>query len=135
LQQFGVATGRLDLIEKFPGRITGDQVSGLGMILHAVAAAPALASLVTGLLCLALGAGAAIPLLGLAFGILALLALERRVAGLRAAGGSRDPVGLLFPIAHLLRDAAWVAAIVVWLARRASGRARMPGHSMLRVRT
>jgi glycosyl transferase family 2 len=133
LQQFGVATGRLDLIEKYPDRVAGDQVSGLGMILHAAATALALASLVVGVLCLALGAGAAVPL-GLAVLILALLALERGFAGLRAAAHSGDPAGLLFPVAHALRDAAWVAAIIVWLARRAFGRARMPGHSMLRVR-
>lgn len=132
-QQFGVATGRLDLIAKYPDRITGDQVSGLGMILHAAATALALTSLVVGVLCLALGAGAAVPL-GFAAGILSFLALERGIAGVRAASRSRDPVGLFFPVAHGLRDAAWVAAIIVWVARRVFGRARMPGHSMLRVR-
>jgi hypothetical protein len=133
LQQYGVATGRLDLIEKYPDRITGDQVSGPGMILHAAATAVALASLVVGVLCLALGAGAALPV-AIAGSILALLALERGVAGVRATARSRDPVGLFFPVAHGLRDVAWVAAILAWLARRAFGRARMPGHSMLRVR-
>jgi hypothetical protein len=132
-QQFGVATGRLDLIEKYPDRFTGDQVSGLGMIGHAAATALALASFVTGVLCLALGVSAAVPG-GLAVSILALLALERGFSGVRACARSGDPVGLLFPVAHGLRDAAWVAAIVVWLGRRASGRARRPEQSMLRAR-
>jgi hypothetical protein len=133
-QQFGVATGRLDLIEKYPDRATGDQVSGLGMILHAAATALSLASLVVGgVLCLVPGVSATVPF-GLAVAVLVLLALERGCAGLRATARSGDPAGLLFAVAHGLRDAAWVAAIIVWLARRASGRARMPGHSMLRVR-
>ena len=132
-QQFGVATGRLDLIAKYPDRVTGDQVSGLGMILHAAATALALASLVAGVLCLAVGVGATMPFV-VSVGILALLALERGFVGVRATARSGDPVGLLFPIAHGLRDAAWVAAILVWLARRAFGRACRPDHSMLRVR-
>ena len=133
LQQFGVATGRLDLIEKYPERVTGDQVSGPGMILHAAATAVALASLAAGALCLALRAGAAVPL-GLGLLILALLALERGLAGLRATARSGDSAGLFFPVAHGLRDTAWVAALGVWIGRRVFGRARMPGHSMLRAR-
>ena len=132
MQQFGVATGRLDLIAKYPGRVGGDQVSGPGMILHAAATALALASLVAGALLVALGARAALPV-GLGLLTLTLLALERSFAGLRSAAHSGDPAGLLFPIAHALRDAAWVAALVVWLGRRAIGRPRMPGHSMQRA--
>ena len=132
-QQFGVATGRLDLIAKYPDRIGGDQVSGPGMILHAAASALALASLLSGALFFVFGADAT-PSLGLGLMILTLLALERSRAGLHAAARSGDPAGLLFPLAHALRDAAWVAALVVWLARRAIGQVRAPGHSMLRVR-
>ena len=102
------------------------------MILHAAATALALASLALAALCLALGAGAALPL-GLGSLILVLLALERSFAGLRATVRSGDPAGLLFPVAHGLRDVAWVAALALWLGRRASGRARRPGHSMLRA--
>jgi hypothetical protein len=67
------------------------------MILHAAATAVALASLVVGVLCLALGAGAALPV-ALAGSILALLALERGVAGVRATARSRDRWDCSFPL-------------------------------------
>jgi hypothetical protein len=131
LQQFGVAYGRLDLVAKYPERLLGDQVSGPGMILHAAAMALALALL--GIAALAASvAGDAAPPLAIALAIVLGLAAERSISGVRAALRFRDPAGLLFPIAHLLRDLAWVAAIVVWLPRRAIRRARAPGHSMLR---
>ena len=133
-QQFGVAYGRLDLVAKFPGRFAGDQVSGPGMILHAAATACALVLAAAGA-ALALGgapAGAALPLAA-ALALVLLLAAERAVAGVRAARRFRDPVGLLFPLAHLLRDLAWVAALVAWLARRATLRAPAARHSMLRA--
>lgn len=132
-QQFGVATGRLDLVAKYPERVAGDEVSGPGMIGHAAATALALASLAIAPLLLVLRASARAPL-ALGSVTLALLALERGWAGLRAALRYRDPAGLLFPFVHALRDAAWVAALVVWVARRAVGSARAPGQSMLRAR-
>ena len=133
VQQFGVAYGRLDLIAKYPERFSGDQVSGPGMILHAAAMTLALALLGIAALASGLGADAGAPL-AVAIAIPAGLAAERSVAGLRAALRFRDPAGLLFPFAHLLRDVAWVAAVLVWLPRRAVGRARAPGHSMLRAK-
>ena len=133
LQQFGVAYGRLDLVAKYPERFSGDQVSGPGMILHAVAMSLALALLAVAALGACLGGEVGAPL-ALAFAIPAGLAAERCLAGLRAALRFRDPAGLLFPLAHFLRDAAWVAAVLVWLPRRAIRRARAPGHSMLRAR-
>ena len=132
VQQFGVAYGRLDLVAKYPERFSGDQVSGPGMILHAAAMTLVLALLAAGGLAWVLGSEAT-ALVGCALAIVAGLAAERCVAGARAALRSRDPAGLLFPIAHLLRDAAWVAAILVWLPRRAIRRARAPGQSMLRA--
>ncbi len=70
------------------------------------------------------------PWLWLAGIIVGALALERLVAGVRAAARHRDPAGLLFVPIHLLRDAAWSLAIVVWTVRRLLGRARRPWHSM-----
>ena len=131
LQQFGVAYGRLDLVAKHPGRIAGDQVSGPGMILHAAATSLAVALVAAGALAAALGASAAAPL-SLALGLAIALALERAAAGLRAARRFGDPAGLLFPLAHLLRDLAWVAALAAWVGRRAALRPPVPRHSMVR---
>jgi GT2 family glycosyltransferase len=131
-QQFGVAYGRLDLVAKYPERFTGDQVSGPGMILHAAAAALALAAVASAGILAALGASPAVPLRLGGLTVLAL-AVERTVAGLRATARSRDPAGLLFPVVHGLRDAAWVAALAAWTLRRALGRARSPRHSMTRA--
>src|SRR5262249_55540041 len=118
VQQFGVASGRLDLVAKYPERIAGDQVSGPGMILHPAAAAALapFAVLAAGLVAPA-GARCGAPL-GFAALTPALLAAERCAAGLRAAVRFGDPAGLLFPIAHGLRDAAFVAAILAWVGRR-----------------
>jgi hypothetical protein len=132
-QQFGVAYGRLDLVAKYLRRVAGDQVSGPGMILHAAATALALAAFAAGGLVAAAGAGAP-ALFGLGAALVALLAAERSLAGARAAARSGDPAGLLFPCVHLLRDAAWVAALSSWLVRRALGGGRAPGHSMRRAR-
>ena len=65
-----------------------------------------------------------------AVAIAALLVGERTLAGVRAARRFRDPAALLFPVAHLARDAAWAAAITVWLTRRLAGVAALPAHSM-----
>jgi hypothetical protein len=37
---------------------------------------------------------------------------------------------LLFPVVHLLRDVAWVAAMARWLSRRVTGAPLAPAHSM-----
>lgn len=138
-QQFGVAYGRLDLIAKYPGRFTGDQVSGPRMILHAAGMAFALAGFALAGAAAALGVRATGPgpvALALACGLalLGLLAAERAITGVRAALRFRDPAGLLFPAVHLLRDAAWVAALLAWLSHRLLRRSRAPRHSMLRAR-
>jgi hypothetical protein len=62
--------------------------------------------------------------------IVAALVAERTVAGVRAWWRFSDPAALLFPIVHLARDLAWVAAIGVWTARRMMKRDTRPSHSM-----
>ena len=62
--------------------------------------------------------------------LVGLLAAERLHAGIWAARRQHDWAGLLFPIVHLARDGAWVAAIVVWLTRQAFRGRHLPGHSM-----
>jgi GT2 family glycosyltransferase len=128
-QQYGQGYGRLDIVWKHPGWAAGDSVSPAAMMAHAP------------LMLAALLLGAAALILGLTGGpwrlpawtggvMLTGLTLERAVAGVRAAIRHRDPAGLLFPPLHLLRDAAWALAIVVWVARRLSGRGRHPSQSM-----
>ena len=50
--------------------------------------------------------------------LVAGLALERLAAGISAARRFRTLTPLVFPLLHLGRDLAWVAAIAMWLARR-----------------
>jgi hypothetical protein len=63
-------------------------------------------------------------------GLIGALIVERTAAGLRAAWRFRTPVPLVFPVLHLARDAAWVAAIVTWCARRVLRLHSVPAHSM-----
>ena len=51
-----------------------------------------------------------------------------RLEGLTKRFGDRT--ALLFPALHLARDLAWVAAILVWLTRRAGRYEAEPSHSM-----
>jgi hypothetical protein len=132
VQQYGFGYGRIDLVAKHPRRITGDSVSPASMMSHPVLMAIAVVNLL-----IAFFAGAA-PMAGLAWQPFALvaaalvagLALERLAAGISAARRFRDPTPLIFPVLHLGRDLAWVAAIAMWLTRRTFGRRSHPAHSM-----
>ncbi len=130
-QQYGFGYGRLDLIAKHRGRLTGDQVSGLGMILHAPLMLLVLATLAATIL-LRLAGGPWVPAAVAGSGLLMLLTLERLAAGLRAAVRFRDPAGLYFVPIHLLRDVAWALALSVWVVRRLVGRPAQPSDSMPR---
>jgi hypothetical protein len=61
------------------------------------------------------------------------LFLERSYAGVSAWRHSGDRAALGFGVAHLLRDTAWAAAIVVWLTRRMTHTVSQPRHSMART--
>jgi hypothetical protein len=128
-QQYGFGYGRLDLVTKHRDRVAGDNVSPVGMMLHAplMFGALALASLS---LVLALAGGPA-RLVAQAAALLVIgLAAERAIAGALAVIRHRDAAGWFFGPAHLVRDAAWSAAIAVWTLRRAVGVASRPGDSM-----
>jgi GT2 family glycosyltransferase len=132
VQQYGLGYGRLDLVAKHPRRLSGDQVSGPWMMAHAPGMLLALVALVASAsLWLLGGPWAGLALVGGA--AVGLLGVERLVAGVRATLRSRDPAGLFFPVAHLLRDAAWAASIIVWALRRLTRRAALPQHSMWRT--
>ena len=129
VQQYGFGYGRIDLVAKHPARCAGDIVSPAPMMWHPLALSLGLAFLTIA----TLAAVAAMPWQPPAlFGaiLVAGLFVERLVAGIRAARRFSDPTALVFPLLHLARDAAWVAAIVVWLARFAAGRPGRPSHSM-----
>lgn len=128
-QQYGFGYGRLDIVAKHPARVGGDAVSPAGMMAHPLLMSLVVAGLVGAVVTAAAGgpwqplaAGAAILIVG--------LAIERLIAGVRAARRFGAWTPLLFPLLHLGRDLAWVAAVVMWSARRVVGRPSMPAHSM-----
>lgn len=128
-QQFGVGYGRIDVVARHPRRVTGDDVSRITMMLHAPAMTIALGLLSVAGGMAALGMPWRAPLVaGLL--IVALLASERSVAGIRAWKHTGDRAALAFPLTHLVRDIAWSAAIVTWLARWLVNREPAPEHSM-----
>jgi cellulose synthase/poly-beta-1,6-N-acetylglucosamine synthase-like glycosyltransferase len=130
-QQYGLGYGRLDLVARHPHRVTGDQVSGMMMILHVPTMAGVVLCLPAAALATALGSSPQVWLL-LASAGLALLGFERLTAALRAALRFRDPGALLMAPVHLLRDLAWVTALVVWVGRRILRRPWSPRDSMPR---
>jgi hypothetical protein len=62
--------------------------------------------------------------------IIAILFIERLVAGILATRRFGDRAALLFPVWHLARDFAWVVAISRWTMRRLSFARSQPAHSM-----
>jgi hypothetical protein len=128
-QQYGFGYGRIDLVAKHPRRAGGDSVSPAGMMLHPVLMAVAILALLGALLTRA-SSGPWWLLASASIALIAGLALERLAAGISAARRFRTFAPLVFPLLHLGRDLAWVAAIAVWLARRVVGRPCLPAHSM-----
>ena len=129
VQQYGFGYGRLDVIARHPTRLAGDMVSPAGMMGHPIVMGLALSLLL---------AGAVLPMLSrdgagllVAGGALLLaLAIERAIAGARACTQFGDPAALAFPLVHMARDIAWVAAVLAWAFRRLVRRPLRPEHSM-----
>ena len=133
-QQYGVGYGRLELLARHPRRVGGDDVSGALMMAHGPV-------MLAALLAVAL---AAIwrssdrpwhPPARLGLALVLMLFAERTWAGIAAWRHSGDRAALAFGAAHLLRDVAWAAAIVVWIARRLTRIVPGAGHSMRRAGT
>jgi cellulose synthase/poly-beta-1,6-N-acetylglucosamine synthase-like glycosyltransferase len=129
VQQYGFGYGRVDVVARHPARFAGDAVSPAPMMWHPLALALALLLLALGLAEAAAG-GNALPFAICGSVLVGVLMLERLLAGIRAARRFHHLTPLAFPLLHLLRDAAWVAAIVMWLVRFAAGRPGRPSHSM-----
>jgi glycosyltransferase involved in cell wall biosynthesis len=129
VQQYGFGYGRIDVVAKHPSRLAGDTVSPAPMMWHPIVFALGLAFLALAVIVAAAG----LPWQPLAAGgalVVAALFVERLAAGIRAARRFVDATALVFPLLHLARDGAWVAAIAIWLARFAAGTPRQPSHSM-----
>jgi succinoglycan biosynthesis protein ExoA len=129
VQQYGFGYGRIDLVVKYPARFAGDAVSPAPMMWHPLALSLGLAFLMLAVLAAAVGASWQ-PLAVAGAIVTAMLFVERLSAGVRAARRFGDRTALVFPLLHLARDGAWIAAIVTWLARFAAGRPGRPSHSM-----
>ncbi len=128
-QQYGLGYGRLDLVAKHPRRLGGDSVSPSLMMAHPPVTLAALTGLASGVaLRLSGGDGRLAAAVGAA--LLALLAAERTVAGVRAAVRFTDAAALWFPLVHLVRDLSWVTAVLVWSMRRLVRRPARPSDSM-----
>jgi hypothetical protein len=120
------------VVAKHPNRLGGDSVSPAPMMLHPLVTAGAVASACGALL---LNGAAAAVSMGVSVAFVLGLVAERAAAGVSAARRFRDWTPLLFPGVHLLRNLAWVAAIVVWVARRLLRISTRPSHSMPRRRS
>ena len=129
VQQYGFGYGRIDLVAKHPDRVLGDAVSRAGMMAHPLLMALALAAL-AGAPAIAAFGGPWRPFAWTCAALLGGLAIERLAAGIAATWRFRDRAALVFPLLHLARDVAWVAAIVMWSARRLSRLPSQPSHSM-----
>jgi glycosyltransferase involved in cell wall biosynthesis len=129
VQQYGFGYGRLDIVARHLGRVTGDSVSPVQMMLHPVVMTIALLALTTAAV-MAFSGGPSTQLALAAAALLGGLMVERAIAGIRAAIRFRSTAPVFFPLFHFMRDLAWVAAIGTWTARRLAGRGSDPSHSM-----
>lgn len=131
-QQFGVGYGRLDVVARHPHKLFGDDVSGAVMMLHAPAMLAVLIASMMAVVLATVSADGWHACLLVAMVILGTLFLERSWAGVAAWRRTGDRTPLAFGLTHLVRDAAWSIAIVLWIGRGLFKRERAPSHSMLR---
>jgi glycosyltransferase involved in cell wall biosynthesis len=129
-QQYGFGYGRLDLVARHPERWMGDAVSPPGMMAHPLVMALALCLLGAGGMLAASSAWSG-TLVTAGLALVLILAIERTVKGVRLWKRFGDPAALAFPLVHLARDVAWVAALVAWTCRRVLRRRIKPEHSMM----
>lgn len=130
-RQVGLGLGRLDLVAKHPDKWLGDRVSGPGMILQLPLTAAVLLSFLLCLLPPVAGASWRLPC-SVSLVLAAILLGERALFAFRAYRVTRDPAAFLLLPFHLLRNAAWLWALVLWSTRRIFRIQSRPWHSMRR---
>ena len=128
-QQYGFGYGRIDLVAKHPRWVGGDSVAPAAMMAHPLLMLAALVGLAFGATLKITGGPSGWPFAA-ALALIAILMGERLAAGVSAALRFRTATALLFPVLHLLRDLAWVAAVARWSGRRLLRHAASPSHSM-----
>jgi hypothetical protein len=128
-QQYGFGYGRIDLVAKHPRRVAGDSVSPSAMMAQPIVTAAAIAAFATAALLSPRG-GAWRPAAGIGLALVGVVAIDRFLAGVAAARRFHSRTALVFPLLHLARNLAWVAAMMVWCARRVGGGRSQPVHSM-----
>jgi cellulose synthase/poly-beta-1,6-N-acetylglucosamine synthase-like glycosyltransferase len=129
-QQYGFGYGRLDVVAAHPDRLAGDAVSPGSMMSQPALMLAALVCLILSAVALVLDPPISRSLAIAGASLVVVLAVERFGAGIRAWRRFHDPAALAFPLVHLARNVAWVAAIGVWVGRRLVGREASPGASM-----
>lgn len=115
LQQYRSAYGRMHLIKKHKGRITGDSVSGLRMILQVP---------LTFLFPLSLLAGFGLKFFSmdsegryfllLASSVIGILLIDRLSFAIGIFRKQKDSTAFLLPFVHLLRNVVWCGAFLKW---------------------
>ncbi len=121
-QQYRSAYGRMQLISKHTGKIAGDSVSGLRMILQvpltmlffALLVASLAAAALTDLGSLVLSAG---------FLVLVVLFLDRFLFAVAIVKKQKDATAFLLPFLHLVRNSVWCWALVRWAWEKISASA------------
>ena len=115
-QQFRYAYDRAELISAHPGRLTGDDVTGLRMLLQVPITALLLASAAFAAYALALTGSWTWFLLPII--LLLALVVERFHEAISAFLVTGDRVALWLPPLHIARNVAWVAGVAYWFANR-----------------
>jgi cellulose synthase/poly-beta-1,6-N-acetylglucosamine synthase-like glycosyltransferase len=121
-QQYNSAYGRLQLVKKHTERVTGDSVSGLRMILQVPMTLLFLLFLVSGaVLTLAFAPYRGKYILLASLGIFGAIFIDRVAFAVGVFKKQKDPASLLLPFVHLLRNAVWSWAFLVWVLRGKMG--------------
>ena len=112
-QQFQVGFGRMQLVTRH-GKVTGDSVSGLRMIMQVPLTLLFLLMFVSGLVLAALSPAPAFWLLLLSGVLLLVMLADRYSFSLGVYAKQKDVSVFFLPFLHLVRNAVWVWAFLRW---------------------
>lgn len=115
-QQYHSAYGRMQLVRKYRGRVTGDSVSGLRMIVQVPLTILLVLFFLSGaVLALGFTPGAGRYLLLAALGVLGAIFVDRTAFALGVFKKHKDPAAFLMPFVHILRNVVWSWAFLRWV--------------------